>query len=190
MLSLAVFMRNRLLLGATTAVVAVCAQPCRSSAAETRVALSPAADSVGIRAYRLGVFPLDGRFNRFQGWLTYDPTNHADCRVELRVDVASLTVSSPGMLQRVLGPDFLDAAHYPSLAFQGSCDRDGLDGRLDMHGVNRPFGLALNWRQRSVNAVGNLHRGDWGMQALPVLAGPTVRIDVSVHIAGPPRSTP
>jgi len=183
-------MRNRLLLEATTAVIMACTQPGGSRAAETRVALTPDADSVGIRAYKLGVFPLDGLFHRFQGWLTYDPTNHADCRVELRVEVASLTVSSPSMLQRVLGPDFLDAAHYPSLTFQGACDRDGLDGRLDMHGVNRPFALALSWRHNSVNAVGNLHRGDWGMRALPVLAGPTVRIDVSVHIAEPPRSAP
>lgn len=168
-----------------TALAAACAQPCQSSAAETRVALSPGADSVGIRAYKLGVFPLDGMFHRFQGWLAYDPTNHADCRVELRVDVASLTVSSPDMLQRVLGPEFLDAAHYPSLVFQGACDRDGLDGRLAMHGVTRPFALAVDWRHRSVNAVGRLQRGDWGMRALPVLAGPTVRIDVSVRLAGP-----
>ena len=183
-------MRNGLLFGASTAVIAACAQPCGARAAETRVALSPNADSVGIRAYKLGVFPLDGLFHRFQGWLTYDPTDPADCRVELRVDVASLTVSSPDMLQRVLGPDFLDAARYPSLAFQGECDRDRLDGRLDMHGVNRPFALALSWRHQSVNAVGDVHRGDWGMRALPVLAGPTVRIDVWVHFPAPPHSGP
>jgi polyisoprenoid-binding protein YceI len=183
-------MRNRLLLGATATVVAACVQPCRSSAAETRVALTPAADTVGIRAYRLGVFPLDGIFHRFDGWLTYDPANRADCRVELHVVVASLTVSSPGMLQRVLGPDFLDAAQYPSLVFHGACDGDGINGRLAMHGVTRPFALALDWRHQSVKAVGNLQRGDWGMRALPVLAGPTVRIGVSVHIAGPPQSGP
>lgn len=179
-------MRNRLLIGVITAMVAACVQSCRASAAETRVALSPESGSVGIRAYRLGVFPLDGTFHRFQGWLTYDPTNHADCRVELHVDVASLTMSSPAMLQRVLGPEFLDAARYPSLAFQGACDGAGLDGRLAMHGVSRPFALALNWRHQSVNAVGRLQRGEWGMTALPILAGPTVRIDVSVHLAARP----
>jgi polyisoprenoid-binding protein YceI len=183
-------MRNRLLIGVITAVVTACVQPCRSSAAETRIALSPEAGSVGIRAYRLGVFPLDGMFHRFHGWLTYDPANHADCRVELHVEVASLTMSSPAMLQRVLGPEFLDAARYPSLAFQGVCAGDGLDGRLAMHGVSRPFALALNWRHQSVNAVGRLQRGDWGMTALPILAGSTVRIDVSVHLAAPRHADP
>jgi polyisoprenoid-binding protein YceI len=183
-------MRNRLLIGVITVVVAACVQPCRSNAAETRVALSPEADSVGIRAYRLGVFPLDGMFHRFHGWLTYDPANHGDCRVQLQVDVASLTMPSPTMLRRVLGPEFLDAARYPSLSFQGACNGDGLDGRLAMHGVSRPFTLALNWRDRSVNAVGRLQRGDWGMTALPILAGPTVRIDVSVHLAAPRQPGP
>ncbi len=183
-------MRNRLLIGAMAAVVAACAQPCGSSAAETRLALTPATDTVGIRAYKLGVFPLDGMFHRFDGWLIYDPANRADCHVELHVVVASLTVSSPGMLQRVLGPEFLDAAHYPSLAFHGTCDGNGLNGRLAMHGVTRPFALALDWRHQSVDAVGNLQRSDWGMRALPVLAGPTVRIGVSVNIAGPPHPGP
>jgi polyisoprenoid-binding protein YceI len=183
-------MRNRLLLGAMTAIVAACAQPCESSAAEKRVALTPEAGSVGIRAYKLGVFPLDGVFHRFHGWLTFDPTNHADCRVDLRVDVASLTVSSPAMLQRVLGPEFLDATHYPSLTFQGACNGDGLDGSLAMHGVTRPFALALDWRHQSVNAVGRLQRGDWGMRALPILAGPTVRIAVSVRLEGPRPAPP
>ncbi len=183
-------MRNRLLIGVTTAAVAACVQPCRSSAAEMRIALGPEAGSVGMRAYRLGVFPLDGMFHRFHGWLTYDPANHTDCRVELHVEVASLTMSSPGMLQRVLGPDFLDAARYPSLAFYGACTGDGLNGRLAMHGVSRPFALALTWLHQSINAVGRLHRGDWGMTALPILAGPTVRIDVSVHMAAPQQADP
>lgn len=183
-------MRNRLFIGAITAIVATCVQPCRSSAAEARLALSPEADSVGIRAYRLGVFPLDGLFHRFHGWLTYDPANHADCRVELHVEVASLTMSSPSMLQRVLGPEFLDAARYPALAFQGACNGAGLDGRLAMHGVSRPFALALNWQRQSVSAVGRLQRGDWGMTALPILAGSTVRIDVSVHLAAPRHANP
>jgi polyisoprenoid-binding protein YceI len=180
-------MRNCLLIGVITAVVAMCVQPCRSHAAETRIAISPEAASVGIRAYRLGVFPLDGKFQRFHGWLTYDPANHGDCRVELYVEVASLTMSSPGMLQRILGPEFLDAARYPSLAFQGACAGEGLDGRLAMHGVSRPFALALTWQHQLVNAVGSLRRGDWGMTALPILAGPTVRIDVSVRLTAQPH---
>lgn len=190
MLSLAKSLRNRFPLCAMTAVVALCAQPCRSRAAETRVALTPQDGTVGIRAYKLGLFPLDGTFHRFHGWLTYDPARRDACHVELDVEVASLAVPSPDMQQRVLGPDFLDAVHYPSLVFQGACQGANLDGRLAMHGVTRPFALAVDWHIRSVDAVGNLRRGDWGMQALPVLAGPTVRIDVSVHLPGQPRPPP
>lgn len=174
----------------TTALVLTAALAAPAHAAETRVELTPGPSSVAIRAYKLGMFALDGQFTRFQGVLTYDPENHADCRVRLRVDVASLTMSSPLMQERTLGPEFLDAARYPTLAFNGACDAARLNGALALHGVTHPFGLALDWRPASVAAVGRLRRADWGMTALPVLVGATVRIKVTAHLAAPQHAGP
>lgn len=180
-------MRNCLCLSAVILLFLACGP---AHAGETRIELTPAAGSVGIRAYRLGLFPLDGAFARFHGWLIYDPANRTDCRVELHVDVPSLAMGSADMTQRVLGSAFLDAARYPSLMFRGACAGARLDGSLAMHGVARPFVLALDWRRRSVTATGRLRRADWGMTALPILVGATVRIAVLVHLAGPPRAGP
>jgi polyisoprenoid-binding protein YceI len=154
---------------------------------ETSVALLPNSSKVTFRAYGFGLLPLDGNFTRFQGRFTYDPAAPTRCSVTLQADVASLDMTPSAAGETVLGPDFLDAARFPMLAYQGTCGPDGLTGQLTMHGVTRVFTLALDRRPDAITAVGRLLRADWGMTARPLLGGSTVRITVTVPLPAPPR---
>ena len=151
------------------------------------VQLSPPGSAVDFRAYPLGIFPLDGTFTRFTGSLTYDPDDHASCRVDLRVDATSVSTENPLMRDAVAGSDFLDVDRFPSLAYAGSCDANGLAGALGMRGMSHPFPLSLNWRDGRVEAEGRLQRAEWGMTALPILAGRSIRIRVTVTLPAEPR---
>jgi polyisoprenoid-binding protein YceI len=162
------------------ALLACCATA--AMAAPRRVILGPPASEVGFRAYGLGLLPIDARFPRFTGSLTYDPDDHAVCRVDLSIDVASLVADDPSMRDTMLGPGFMDAAHFPSLIYIGTCQGQGLVGMLGMHGITRPFELSLTWSREKVVAEGQLRRADWGMTAMPILAGRTVRIRVAVPL--------
>ena len=51
-----------------------------------------------------------------------------------------------------------------------------------MHGVTHPFELSLTWSKDAVVAEGRLLRADWGMTAMPILGGRTVRIRVTVAL--------
>ena len=155
-------------------------------AADISVALTPGSSTVAFRAYGLGLFPLDGQFARFHGRFTYDPAAPAHCSVMLQVDVPSLAMD-PTYGGMVLGPEFLDAARFPGLAYQGTCDADAMNGLLTMHGVSRPFALTLDRGRNEVTAVGSLRRADWGMTARPLLGGSTVRITVTVPLSAPAR---
>ena len=148
--------------------------------AHVGVEILPGRSSVAIRTYGLGLLPLDGQFTRFRGRFVYDPDAPAHCSVALQVDVSSLTMSTDAMGEMVLGPDFLDAARYPALAYEGACNAEGLAGQLTMHGVTRPFALTLDRQAEATTAVGQLLRADWGMTARPLLGGSTVRITVTV----------
>ncbi len=153
----------------------------------TSIELLPGPSTVAFRAYGLGLLPLDGQFTRFHGRFSYDPdapTTH--CSVALQVDVTSLAMPSETVGEMVLGPDFLDATRFPTLAYDGTCDPEGLTGQLAMHGVTRPFALTLDWRAGGVTAVGRLRRADWGMTARPLLGGSTVRITVTAPLPPPP----
>jgi polyisoprenoid-binding protein YceI len=156
-----------------------------ADAASRRVPLAPPDTEVAFRAYGLGLLPLDGRFARFQGWLTYDPEDRSACQVDLTVDVASLGMSDASVRETVVGPEFMDAPHFPTLAYAGSCQPAGIGGMLGLHGVTRPLHLSLTWSPDRVMAEGQLQRADWGMTAMPFVAGRTVRIQVAVPLPTP-----
>ncbi len=156
-----------------------------AQAAPHQIALAPPATEVDFRAYGLGLLPIDARFTRFTGTLTYDPDDHAACRVELTVDAASLLTQDAPLRDTITGPDFMDAARFPSLNYAGTCQANAIAGTLGMHGVTRPFSLSLAWTHDAVMAEGSLQRAEWGMTAMPILGGRTVRIRVTVPLSGP-----
>jgi polyisoprenoid-binding protein YceI len=156
-----------------------------AAAAPRRIALAPPGAEVAFRAYGLGLLPLDGRFASFRGWLTYDPEDRSTCQVDLAVDVASLAMTDASVRETVVGPEFMDAPRFPTLAYTGACQPPGIGGMLGLHGVTRPLQLALTWDADRVMAEGQLHRADWGMTAMPFVAGRTVRIQVSVPLPEP-----
>jgi polyisoprenoid-binding protein YceI len=131
----------------------------------------------------MGLLPLDGTFAQFRGVLTYDPEDHSSCRVDLTIDVVSLAMGNASMRESIIGSDFMDAARFPTLTYSGACQNAGLNGMLGLHGITRPFQLSLVWSPNRVVAEGQLVRADWGMTAMPIVAGRTVRIQVTVPLA-------
>ena len=171
-----------MLRAAIFAVVSVACLSAHAQAEELRIAIAPPASQVDFRAYRLGVIPLDGSFREFGGWLSYDPDRHGRCEVHLTIDAASVSVPEAIMRGMVAGPDFLDVTRFPSLTYGGTCSADGVSGALTMHGVTGAFRLELTWMPDKVVAEGHLLRADWGMTALPLLAGRTIRIRVVIPL--------
>ena len=149
------------------------------------LSFGPLASELAFRAYGMGLWPIDAHFSRFEGALRYDADNRQSCDVELRAQVASLIADDTDLRDTIAGPEFLDAASFPTLAYTGRCQApDRLDGTLTMHGVTRPFTLSLTWKHGMVEAEGRLERADWGMTARPLLGGRTIRIRVVVPLPG------
>ena len=158
---------------------------CPAQAAPRRVPLGPPASEVAFRAYGAGLLPIDASFARFDGWLTYDPDDRASCQVELHVQVASLVTDDQAMRDTIVGPDFMDAASFPDAHLY----RDLRAERPHRH-ARRCTGspgrsrCPLDWNGDGVVAEGRLVRADWGMTAMSFLGGRTVRIRVTVPLAG------
>jgi len=159
--------------------------PLRAAAAQAgvrQVQLTSPGTIVAFRAYGLGLFPLDGNFSRFDGVLTYDDAQAGVCRVDLRVEVASLMMSDQSIRNDLVGPEFMNAGEFPTLRFQGTCQGPELVGQLAMRGVTRPFALDLSPEGTVVTAQGRLRRAEWGMTARPFVGGSTARITVQVTV--------
>ena len=57
---------------------------CPAEAAPQRIEIAPPTGEVGFRAYKLGLIPIDGRFTRFTGSLTFDPSDSLNPRIDLQ----------------------------------------------------------------------------------------------------------
>jgi hypothetical protein len=141
-----------------------------------QVPILPATSQVELRAYGLGLLPLDGKFTRFHGILRYDPAKPGMCQAMLEIDAASLQMFVPMATETITGPEFLNAARYPDIAFDGACQGDAIKGDLRLHGQTHPFVLELD---QGV-ATGRVRRADWGITARPFTAGSTIRIRVTM----------
>jgi hypothetical protein len=151
-----------------------------------QVALTPATSDIRIRIYSLGWLPIDGNYTRFEGRLTYDPTDRARCRVDLTADAAGLTMADAAICDDVVGPEFMDTARFPTLESSGACQGLSLQHAPPLHGVTRGFVLGLERIRDQVIATGRLRRAGWGITARLFPRGATVRIQVSTI---PPTAT-
>ena len=145
-----------------------------AAAAPCQVALAPPETEVAIRAYGMGLMPLDGTFARFHGSLTYDPAEHAACRVDLTVEVASLAMGNTAIRDNMVGPDFMDALRFPTLSYAGTCRAMGLDGMLALHGIRA--------RTTSTSSMAVL---EVSLSILPATSRPTQRVLTCIMWARP-----
>ncbi len=91
----------------------------------------------GARHHVVGL--VRGRFEKVTGTIAAgkDP---ADCAVDVRIDIASLTTQNTERDKDIQGPAYFDAIKFPTMTYKGKgIRRDGdhwvMDGTLTMHGV-------------------------------------------------------
>jgi polyisoprenoid-binding protein YceI len=163
-------------------------QTAPARAAPQSLALAPAGAAITLRAYALGMMPIDGSVTRFQGRIDYDPAQPLRCKVEFRAESGSLAFDDASMRQEVLSPSFLDAAAFPSLDFVGACVPQAMQGQLAMHGQTHPITLKLAGEGDRLVATGTINRTAWGVTGRSFTVGPTIRIRMSVAL--PPATRP
>ena len=99
--------------------------------------------------------------------MRYNPANPGECQVMLEIEPGSLTMSNETLREQVTGPDIMDVARFPQLAFQGGCEGNTVVGDLTLHGQTHPFTLELERSAGSMVATGQLRRAEWGITAQP-----------------------
>jgi polyisoprenoid-binding protein YceI len=125
--------------------------------------------------------------------------------VTAAIDASTLTTGNALRDEKVLGPDVLDVASYPTIDFssrglaEGSGSRYALEGDLTIHGVTRPVTLDLSlhgvitdtWNKErlGLTATAEIKRSDFGVLKfghVPLTAGgfmvpDTVRIVLDIE---------
>lgn len=159
--------------------------------------VDPAHSRVEFQAKHLGIAPVRGAFNAFEGTLELGD-DLAGARAYGSVSVASVDTSQARRDAHLRSPDFFDAERFPKLAFESreirplDAERFEIAGDLTMHGVTRPITLTAELQgteedsrgnQRVALAVGGrLNRRDYGMTPSQALVDMVVSDEVTLRL--------
>ena len=113
--------------------------------------IDSAHSAIHFRTKHLGFSWLTGRFNRFEGSMTYDPeAGPADQSINVTIDTASLDTNHAERDKHLRSADFFDVEQFPAVTFvstsyEGAESGGVLMGNLTFLGVTKT--IAFNVRK-------------------------------------------
>jgi polyisoprenoid-binding protein YceI len=149
---------------------------------------------------------VQGKFQKFDGAIEYDPASPAAASVQFTVDAASIDTNNEKRDGHLRSPDFFDAAKFPTLSFKSTKvtpkGKDMLEvtGDFTMHGVTKSITVPVKvlgvldskdfGKKAGFSTTFTINRKDYGMTWNKVmdvggaLLGDDVKIEISVEADG------
>lgn len=105
--------------------------------------IDAARSSVSATFKQMGV-PVEGKFKKLAGQVSYDPANPAAAQAKVDVDVASFDLGDPQYNREVQQKDWFDGARFPAASFVSSGVKAAGAGRLEVSGKLTIKGRSAN----------------------------------------------
>ncbi len=110
---------------------------------------------------------LTGRFDDFEGTISFDPANFSAATVEGTIRAASINTNNEKRDAHLKKEDFFDVEKYPQISFKSTkvtdVDTDAktakVHGNLTMHGVEKPIVLDVSYLGTAKDPWGNMRGG-------------------------------
>lgn len=148
---------------------------------------------------------VSGRFDRFDGKISFDPAHPEQLKIEGSIDAASINTNVAERDKDLRSKRFFDVETYPKITFAstGVSDVDAakthgkLKGQLTIHGVQKPVVLEVSYLGAGKDPWGNqkagftakttINRKDFGLtwnetlESGGVLVGDDVEIEIQAE---------
>lgn len=148
---------------------------------------------------------VGGRFDEFEGTVSFDPEKFGEASVEGTIKAASINTNHEKRDAHLRNEDFFHVEKYPTITFKSTKITDidtakntaKLHGNLTMHGVEKPVVLDVAYLGTAKDPWGNtrggfvgttkINRKDFGitwnqaMDAGGLLLGEEVEIEINVE---------
>ena len=127
--------------------------------------IDPAHSSVSFKVKHMSISKVDGKFEKFSGDFNYDEKNPAAWSTSASIDANSINTSSEGRDKHLKSADFFDTAKFPALNFKSAGVTNAANGKavlsgiLNMHGVEKPISLDLEFGGTAQDPMGNSRAG-------------------------------
>ena len=180
------------------ALIAFAALAFASNAFAAKYAIDPTHTQVEFTYSHFGFSNITGRFDQVNGEFELNTADLAKSRISVEIPISSLSTGVDKLDQHLLGPDFFDAAKYPTASFKSTSvhvinDRQlHVGGELTIHGVSKPvtFDVKVNkiaeHPMKKVPAAGfdavtRIKRSDFGVGAYAPLVSDEVEIRITLE---------
>jgi polyisoprenoid-binding protein YceI len=116
--------------------------------------------SIEFTAKHMMVTNVKGHFASFKGDAHIDEQNPANSKVDVTIDVASITTGNEGRDNHLRSPDFFDVAKFPTATFHSTSveavgqDRLRVTGDLTIRDVTKPVTLDVSVEGKVKNPYG------------------------------------
>lgn len=148
---------------------------------------------------------VKGRFDKFDGQITFDAAHPEQTKVSGTIEVASINTNVAERDKHLRSKDFFDVEKYPTLTFTstGTSDIDAskkngkLNGKISIHGVEKPVALEVSYLGEGKDPWGNqragfsarttINRKDFGLnwnetlETGGVLVGDEIQIEIEAE---------
>ena len=167
--------------------------------ASTAIAQQRAIDTgksvMTVQVYRAGLLSGLGHDHQISAPVASGTVDTASHRVELHTNARLMRVVDPGISDKdrgeiqsnMLGPEVLDAEHFPEIVFQStSVAANGPDvsrviGNLTLHGQTRPVTVEVKEAAGHYTGTSRLKQSDFGIKPIKV-AGGAIRVKDEIRI--------
>jgi polyisoprenoid-binding protein YceI len=110
---------------------------------------------------------VQGRFDRFEGTITFDPAKPEETKVQGAIEAASINTNVAERDKHLRSDDFFDVAKYPKILFTSTkaaqidpTKKNGkLEGKLTIHGVEKAVVLDVTYLGAAKDPWGNQRAG-------------------------------
>lgn len=153
--------------------------------------------AVIFRIQHLGAGYTYGRFNGISGTVTYDAAAPAASSVKVSIDAASVDSGNKGRDDHLRGPDFFDAAKFPTITFESTAVKKSgetaleVTGKLSLHGVTKDVTVVMEKTGEGKGREGealigfegvfSVKRSEYGITYGPGALGEDVRLTIAIE---------
>ncbi|MEN9570471.1 MAG: hypothetical protein RL172_1702 [Bacteroidota bacterium] len=166
----------------------------------TKWALDATHSEIGFKVKHLMFTNVSGSFKTFTVTAETGADDFKDASIQFSAETASVYTNNEQRDEHLKSADFFDAATYPAITFDATSLQDNgngeltLTGNLQLHGVNKPVTLLVEFGglvkdpwgniKAGFSISGKINRKDFGLNWNAVLETGGVMVSEEVKIYG------
>lgn len=127
--------------------------------------IDPSHSKIGFEVSHMVISSVDGRFDKYEGSITTKDDDFSTAKIELTIDVNSITTSNEQRDKHLKSDDFFNAEKYPNIKFSGkflnkiSEGKYKLTGDFTMRDVTKQIELDVTYAGMIKDSWGNFRAG-------------------------------